>query len=835
MNILDLAELVVAETKVAVLEDPLMPLRFTWKERFNQHKLKYVIDHLDEYKTKIMSTGHDFKDDNEKWQQQHTQLTKYLNASSNGVIDVSYHQPSPRFGRMFANRSQSLQNITRAVRHTIAGDLYYDIDIENAHPTILAYICKQKGIPTPLLTSYNAQREKVFEAIMKDTGLNRGDVKQLFLSIMNGGESDYNKLVKPNIIVDGFKQECQRIWKGLIFLDPVRYEECKTTRIKAGKNYNHEGSFANKLLCDMENQILAVMVNFFKLAGLVTDTCVLCFDGVMIPRDSKINFGIHLPECSAVIKSALGIDIVLKEKPMAEGLELPADIGAYVELRIEYYNDHSQFAGKEVTVDKLTKWVNNALVYITGGGHSSMYTKNHRIDLKSQEPVVYFEAVSVQGLMETLAINVSIINPDADPEAFKAIEKLEAEGKKVPKALKNKAAMAAKYLPIQTLDKFVQLQKANRTMVHKNSIDFFPYLKRKYPNGFNLGDTFNVFTGFPLDDCIWDKPQTFEQSKFYAHLRDEMFPGDPGELNHFLDFVADMVQQPAQLRPVAHLFYSEQGVGKGMVAAWITSLLGRDHVIEFKNASTYFQKFNNDRMNKILNVFEELSERGECFSQHNQLKADMTSETIRIEFKGGAITHMRNSARYLFNSNNENTLNVEHDNRRMTMHRCSNKRANDRPYFVELWGEIQNKEFATMSFNYMADRKYDEANVMKAYSTAYKREQQIVNLSNPIKFIAQTIESKWEGFPPREDDSPDQRVGSELLWEKYSAWVTVNHLKWMSRPYFMSEIKHLGLDEPSSLTVYGKKQRCFVINDGTVLHNMRQYLRNPEFTFSMVR
>ena len=307
MNILDLAVKPVAvETKVDSVDDPLAPLRFTWKERFNQHKLKYIIDHLDEFKAKIITTGHDFKDDNEKWQQQHTQLTKYLNASSNGIIDVGYHQTTPQFGRMFANRSMSLQNITRAVRHSIAGDLYYDIDIENAHPTILAHICKQKGIPTPLLTSYNAQREAVFEVIMKDTGLKRGDVKQLFLSIMNGGESDYKKLTKPNVIVDGFKEECQRIWKGLIFLDPARYEECKAARIKGGKDYNHEGSFANKLLCDMENRILAVMVNFFKSAGLVTDTCVLCFDGVMIPRDSKMKFGIHLPECSAVIKAALG-------------------------------------------------------------------------------------------------------------------------------------------------------------------------------------------------------------------------------------------------------------------------------------------------------------------------------------------------------------------------------------------------------------------------------------------------------------------------------------------------------------------------------------------------
>jgi len=176
---------------------------------------------------------------------------------------------------------------------------------------------------------------------MASTGWSRDDLKQLFLAIMNGGSSNFDKLKEPNLFISAFKDECNTIWRALIALDPVRYEECKTARIKGGKNYNHEGSFANKLLCDMENQILAIIVNFFKSAGLVSDTCVL---GAMIPKDSKINFSIHLPECSAVIKSALGIDIVLKEKPMAEGLELPTDIGEYIEPRIEYYNDHNQFA-----------------------------------------------------------------------------------------------------------------------------------------------------------------------------------------------------------------------------------------------------------------------------------------------------------------------------------------------------------------------------------------------------------------------------------------------------------------------------------------------------------
>ena len=206
------AESAVVETKKAPVEDLLDPLCFTWKEKFDQHKLKYIVDHLEEFKVQIMSVGHDFKKDADKWKNQHKQLTTYLNASKDGVIDVTYHQTTPAFGRMFANRSQSLQNITRAVRHTIAGDLYYDIDVENAHPNILAHICKEKGIALRCLTLYNNNREAVFAEVMKGTGLSRDNVKQLFLSIMNG-ESDYNKVAEPKVILKGFKDECNRIWE----------------------------------------------------------------------------------------------------------------------------------------------------------------------------------------------------------------------------------------------------------------------------------------------------------------------------------------------------------------------------------------------------------------------------------------------------------------------------------------------------------------------------------------------------------------------------------------------------------------------------------------------
>ena len=70
-----------------------------------------------------------------------------------------------------------------------------------------------------------------------------------------------------------------------------------------------------------------------------------------------------------------------------------------------------------------------------------------------------------------------------------------------------------------------------------------------------------------------------------------------------------------------------------------------------------------------------------------------------------------------------------------------------------------------MSFNYMAERKYETRSVNTAYMTAYKREQQLSNISNVLKFLINCIENKWAGIGvAREEDC----TGSVSMY--YSQW-----------------------------------------------------------------
>ncbi len=108
-------------------------------------------------------------------------------------------------GRLFA-QSVSLQNIPREFRGVIGAN-YHDIDMVNCHLSILLQYCKKNVIKSDALKYYVDNRNEVVEKNMTDYGLEKGDVKQLFLSVMNGGKRD--GILDPFFIK--FKTECERI------------------------------------------------------------------------------------------------------------------------------------------------------------------------------------------------------------------------------------------------------------------------------------------------------------------------------------------------------------------------------------------------------------------------------------------------------------------------------------------------------------------------------------------------------------------------------------------------------------------------------------------------
>ena len=87
-------------------------------------------------------------------------LEKYrniINPAGYAVVTYNKSQKNP-FGRCDPAGSLGLHSIRREIRHTLAEELYIDVDAVNIHPELLKQICIANSIPCGSLTDYCTNR-----------------------------------------------------------------------------------------------------------------------------------------------------------------------------------------------------------------------------------------------------------------------------------------------------------------------------------------------------------------------------------------------------------------------------------------------------------------------------------------------------------------------------------------------------------------------------------------------------------------------------------------------------------------------------------------------------
>ena len=152
---------------------------------------------------------------------------KYLAKAKNGVVPVRYRQKN-NVGRFTAVGGLSLQGLTRQIRQTIAGDFYMDIDMKNAHPTILKWVCDQCEIDCEILSKYVNDRAGFF----KSNGVSKSVGKQVVLSVINGGRKAYRKLKNPSKDLEIlYKIEIPKIHKALRDSIPMNLRTIRNERM----------------------------------------------------------------------------------------------------------------------------------------------------------------------------------------------------------------------------------------------------------------------------------------------------------------------------------------------------------------------------------------------------------------------------------------------------------------------------------------------------------------------------------------------------------------------------------------------------------------------------
>lgn len=203
---------------------------------------------------------------------------KYMKAN-NYIIQQEYKYSNGNNGRLFVkNKHGGLQRVNRYIRGVLCDGIYTDIDMINAHPNLLRYICNKHNISCKHLTLFCMDRELYYNKLITELKCSHNEVKLLFIKSFNSKNkiisiTNNNKVkyIKNNFFIN-YDNEMKNIQTKLMDI----YKDVKQDLINQGKYNNIEGRLLNTVLCILENDILMEVYN-----SNIVNLDVLMFDGFM--------------------------------------------------------------------------------------------------------------------------------------------------------------------------------------------------------------------------------------------------------------------------------------------------------------------------------------------------------------------------------------------------------------------------------------------------------------------------------------------------------------------------------------------------------------------------
>jgi len=208
-----------------------------------------------------------------------------------------------QIGRIHPSPYCGLAVFPKDIRAALAQKYYWDVDIENAQPTLLIVLAKQYQVDCPALIEYCSHREQILEEIVKNHEMTRDEAKQICISVLFGGFRGQHPLL-PQMYL-----ELKELSLKVSATNPKLFAKCKD----AGNPY---ASCLAVYIQNEERIVLQLLDTFFSSQDRSMD--VLIYDGGLIRKISgEVEFPSSLLRAAEEhIKSKTNYSIRLAVKPL---------------------------------------------------------------------------------------------------------------------------------------------------------------------------------------------------------------------------------------------------------------------------------------------------------------------------------------------------------------------------------------------------------------------------------------------------------------------------------------------------------------------------------------
>ena len=237
------------------------------------------------------------------------------------------------------------------------------------------------------------------------------------------------------------------------------------------------------------------------------------------------------------------------------------------------------------------------------------------------------------------------------------------------------------------------------------------------PSGNEYPGYYNLWKGFAV------KPIKGNCKLYYDHLKNVVARGDKDIAKYIFAWMADAVQNPADLPGVAFALRGGQGAGKGTLINIFCELFGK-HAVQVSDSKHVVGNFNAHLKDCLILFADEAFWAGDKQNE-STLKTLITEDKRLVEFKGKDSIQFPNYTRLMMSSNKDWIAPVDFDDRRFFILDVDNSKAKNKTYFDKIYDQMRNKRGLEALLYDLLNFDLSEIDIKNIPSTAAKLDNKL--------------------------------------------------------------------------------------------------------------
>ena len=597
-----------------------------------------------------------------------------------GYLPVRYYMTDNQegFGRMKCEvlvegiSAIPYVHMKREIRAHLASEYYWDVDMVNCQPSLFKQLLDSADIPCPLLEKYVLHRDECLNEVMAMCGVTRDQAKNLLIRLIYFGsieswQAEVGLLGQRLCIVDAQASSNSSSsssshvmnmppWVIALQNEVKHTAQCLLSRPEHDglKRYymrrsavdslgpgEGSGSMLALLLQTSERECVRALVYAVKTDERTVGSII--YDGVhveklpgeqMIPRSSLERW-----RKAVLVKTDHDVELCVKSFVCDDAWvckDTSEDTSKWDERWMNGYNLWSYAEMKML-------WEKRSFKVVHGGN----YIREER-----EKRVVMTDRVLCDSYKH---MHYAVVD--------------------------KKQRASASLLTSVEFKPFISRWVKDPLIRRFKSQEFKPPPMKSSEEAYNIWNGFAVTRYTPGDKVVDANSEAVQKLLEFCSIlcrRDEVLT------SYFLDWTAQIFQQPSIKSGVAPLMKGEEGIGKNRWTDLISLMLGVDKSLNTASPkSTLYGEFTQLREGKFLIVINEANG-SDNFSANDLIKDMITSDTFVCNSKNIHSYSIECYARFIFTTNNDNCMKMESGSRRFWVIDASSELKGNTEYFKDI-------------------------------------------------------------------------------------------------------------------------------------------------------